>query len=69
MRIKIKYQINEQGKSCYEKSRGKLFHKRNYRYINYKELHRPYIEIQNKLIAWEEKSYTQQMENWIILFY
>ena len=41
----------------------KPFEYRNKRNTDFKELHRSYIELQNKMKALEEKSHTQQIEN------
>ena len=40
----------------YGKSREKILQKQNNRYKNFKELHRSYIELENKLKAIEKKS-------------
>ena len=62
-----KDKISIQQKIYYEKNRDKLLQKqkdyRNKRNPDFKELHRSYIELQNKLKALEEKSNTQQIEN------
>ena len=53
MRINLNYQINE--KYIKKKNRDKLLQKQNIRYINFKKLHRSYVELQTRLKAWEEK--------------
>ena len=50
-----KDKISNQKKLYYEKNREKLLQKQNDRYTNYKELHRSYVELQNKLKMMEEK--------------
>ena len=47
----------------YEKNRVRIIQKQNIRYINYKELHRSCVELQNKLKAMEEKLTTNHSEN------
>ena len=53
-----KYKILMQQKIYYEKNRDKLLQKqndyRNKRNTDYKELHKSYVELQNKLKALEE---------------
>ena len=54
-----KDKISNQQKIYYEKNRDKLLQKQNdynkKRSTDYKELHRSYVELQNKLKALEEK--------------
>ena len=38
-----------------KKNKAKFLQKQNNRYINFKELHKSYVELQNKLKAMEEK--------------
>ena len=58
-----KDKISNQKKFFYEKNREKLLRKQNDRYTNYKELHRSYVELQNKLKALEEKFKLNDSEN------
>ena len=50
-----KDKLSNQRKIYYEKNREKLLQKQSNRYTNFKELHRSYVELQNKLKALEEK--------------
>ena len=61
MKTKIKYQIRK--KSNCEKNREKLLQKLNNRYINYKELLRSNVELQNKIKMMEEKFKINESEN------
>ena len=49
-----KDKLSNQRKIYYEKNREKLLQKQNNRYTNFKELHRSYVDLQNKLKALEE---------------
>ena len=49
-----KDKISKYQKLYYEKNRDKLLQKQNDRYINYKGLHRSYVELENKLKIMEE---------------
>ena len=61
MIIKIKHQINK--KIYYEKKRWKkLSQKQNNRSIQFRDLVRSYVELENRLKAMEEKFHTQQIE-------
>ena len=42
MKMEIKYQINNKN---FGKNRDKLLQKQNYRYKNYDEIHRSYVEL------------------------
>ena len=46
--------LSSQRKLYYERKRNKLIQKQKSRYTNYKELHRSYIEIQDKYKKLEE---------------
>ena len=52
MRIKIKYRFRK--KIFFEKYRDKQLQKQNNRYLNYKELHRSFVELENELKTLEE---------------
>ena len=52
MKTKTNYQINEK---FIMKKNKKLLLKQNTRHTNFKEIHRSYVEIQNKLKLLEEK--------------
>ena len=47
--------LSNERKIYYEKNRDKLLQKQNNRYINFKELRRPYGELDNRLKVMEEK--------------
>ena len=49
-----KDKLSNQRKIYYEKNRERLLQKQNDRYINYKELLRSYVELENKLKMMEE---------------
>ena len=54
--------LSNQRKIYYEKNRERLLQKQN-RYTNYKELHRSYVEIENKLKMMEENLKINDSEN------
>ena len=65
MKTKTKYQIN---KKCVVNEIEKNYSKKqNIKYINYKELHRSYVELQNKLKAMEEKFTSNDSKNKTLL--
>ena len=57
-----KDKISNQRKIYYEKNWDRQLQKQNDRYIDFKGLHRSYIELQNKLKTLKEKPHTQQIE-------
>ena len=57
----IKGQINK--KVSMKKKEESYYNNKKIRYINYKELHRSYVELQNRLKALEEKCTMNDSEN------
>ena len=55
--------VSNQQKKYFERNRDKPFQKQNIRYIIYKEIHRSYVELQNKLKSIEEKFTTNDSKN------
>ena len=55
MRIKIKNQINKFDNM--KENRDRLLQKQNDRHKNFKELHKSYLELQNRLKAIGKKAY------------
>ena len=48
--------ISSQRKIHCEKNRDKLLQKQNNRYLNFKELQRPYVKLQNRKKRWKKTS-------------
>ena len=65
--LKRYYENNEklsnQRKTYYGKERDKLLQKQNSRFINFNELHRSCVELQNRLKTLEEKLSTNDSES------
>ena len=49
-----KVKISKQQKKFFEKNTDKLLQKQNNRYLNFKEIRRSYVELQNRLKALED---------------
>ena len=58
-----KDKMSNQQKNYYETNRDNLLQKQNNRFMNFKQLHRPYAELQNRLKAMEEKLSKNDSEN------
>ena len=58
-----KDEISNQQKFYYEKNRDKLLQKQNSRYINFEEIRRSHVELQNRLKAMEEKITINDLNN------
>ena len=61
MKTKIKYQINEK---LFMREIEKIYYRdKKNRYINFRDLLRPYVELENRLKALEEKFSTIDSED------